>query len=174
MRISTRLVGLSVAVILLVAASFSGSAGAEAVAQSATGGGRQLTGAGFGFRTFAFAAVKYNDGSVSGQAEVRNPVVGSLRHVQLDCLNVFPGNNGSPIAVASGVLTSAEDPALVGRRGIFAVQDNGEGADPLDRMTLGVNLNPATCTGFTNEDSLRSVFPRGLFDIDAGDIQVQP
>src|SRR5204862_381027 len=83
-----------------------------------------------------FSAVKYSDGSVSGEAEVRNPVLGTLRHFLLDCLNVFPGNNASPIAVASGVVTSAEDRDLVGRSANFAVQDNGEGTDsPPDHTT---------------------------------------
>jgi len=173
---NSKLIGIALGLSLFVAATSASPAGAEeAVVQSASGSGeRVLSGAEHGFRTFAFGVVKYSDGSVTGEAEVRNPVLGTLRHFQLDCLNVFPGNSGSPIAVASGVVTAAEDDALLGRPAVFAVQDNGEGADaPPDRTTLGVNLSPAPCTAFTTEDSLTAVFPRGLLDIDAGGIQVR-
>jgi hypothetical protein len=43
-------------------------------------------------------------------------------------------------------------------------------------MTLGfrVLMTAVDCTGFTTEDSLRTVFPLGLFDITTGNIQVKP
>jgi hypothetical protein len=170
-------IGLALALVVFVAASFASSAGADGgVVQSASGSGeRVLSGAEHGFRTFAFSAIKYSDGSVLGEAEVRNPVLGTLRHFQLDCLNVLPGDpvHAGPIAVLSGVVTSAENPDLIGRHAVFAVQDNGEGGSDPDRTTLGVNLNLATCTDFTDEGSLTKVFPRGLLPIDAGNIQIQ-
>lgn len=78
-------------------------------------------------------------------------------------------------AIGLVVVTSAENPALVGRPGIFAAQDNGEGTnEPSDRMTLGVQvpLNSVACTGFATETALLSQFPLGLFDITSGNIQV--
>lgn len=164
----------SILVIFLVTAGFPGSAGAAGVQRSATGEGLQLTGAGVGFRTFAFGVLEQGSGHVTGEVHVQNPVIASDRVFRLDCLNVFPGKNGSPIAVASGVLVAAENPTLIGQPGIFAVQDTGEGQDPPDRMTLGVLLNPTACTVFTSEDALVSIFPRGLAAIDDGNIQVRP
>jgi hypothetical protein len=120
-----RIVGLTLALVLVGAAvSFAPSAAAEgSLVQSATGSGNFVTSSGF-FRTFAFSVLKYSDGSVQGEAEVKNPVVGTLRHFQVDCLSVRAGN----LAIVSGIVTSAEDPSLVGAPAIFAAQDNGEGA----------------------------------------------
>lgn len=92
-----------------------------------------------------------------------NPVIASDRVFEISCLTVFTGNDGSSVAVASGSVVAAEDPSLIGRNGIFAVQDLGEGHYPADRMTLGVLLSPVRCSDVTSEDALRTVFPRGLF-----------
>lgn len=168
-----RTIGVSIAGALLMIVSFVGSVGATGVQRSTSGEGRQLTGAGVGFRTFAFAVVERNDGRVTGEARVMNPVIASDRVFEIGCLTVIIGNDGSPIAVASGSLLAAEDPSLIGRNGIFAVQDLGEGHDPADRMTLGVLLSPVRCSDVASEDALRTVFPRGLFAIDDGNIQVR-
>ncbi|HEX6581227.1 MAG TPA: hypothetical protein VF195_10195 [Actinomycetota bacterium] len=168
-----RTIGLSIAGALLMIAGFVGPVEAAGVQRSTTGDGRQLTGAGVGFRTFAFAVVEHNDGRVTGEASVMNPVIGSDRVFEISCLTVIIGNDGSPIAIASGPVVAAEDPSLIGRNGIFAVQDLGEGHDPSDRMTLGVLLSPVRCADVTSEEALRSVFPRGLLAIDDGNIQVR-
>ena len=152
-----------------------GLTAAEIGRAKARGEGTQVTGNSVAIRTFSFNAVTHSDGLVTGEAHVVNPAIGSDRHFALDCVNVFPGDNGSPIAVASGVVTSAENPALVGRPGIFAAQDNGEGTnEPLDRMTLGVQVlvDPVACTGFATETALLSQFPFGIVDIKSGNIQI--
>jgi hypothetical protein len=162
-----RIVGLTLALVLVGAAvSFAPSAAAEgSLVQSATGSGNFVTSSGF-FRTFAFSALKYSDGSVQGEAEVKNPVVGTLRHFQVDCLSVRAGN----LAIVSGIVTSAEDPSLVGAPAIFAAQDNGEGAGSIpDQVSFGVFLN----TGYTCETAPNALALSLLVPIDAGNVQVQ-
>jgi hypothetical protein len=162
-----KIAGLSLALILLGAtASFAASARAEgAVVQSASGSGEFVTDSGL-FRTFAFSALKYADGSVRGEAEVRNPEAGTLRHFQVDCLSIRGGN----LAIASGIVTSAEDPALVGHPAIFAVQDNGQGAGSgPDQVSQGVYVDqPFTCETAPTPLALSVLVP-----IDTGNIQVQ-
>ena len=82
----------------------------------------------------AFSAVERSDGTLSGQAQLVNRQGGSAAqvHVEIDCLNVF-GN----LAIASGTITQAFNPDAIGLAAIFAVEDDGEGANaPPDRITL--------------------------------------
>lgn len=84
-------------------------------------------------RTFSFNAVERSDGSVTGQAQLVNRQGGDAAqvHVEIDCLNVF----GS-LAIASGAITQAFNPDAIGVPAVFAVEDNGEGANaPVDRIT---------------------------------------
>jgi hypothetical protein len=164
---SKTITGLSAALTLLcLAASFAPSVGAEeGVVQSATGAGNFFTTSGF-LREFAFTAREYSDGSVQGEAQVRNPVLGTLRHFQLDCLSIRDGN----LAIASGTVTSAENPSLVGAPAIFAVQDNGQGArsEP-DQVSEGVYVNrPFNCDTAPTALALSLLVP-----IDAGNVQVR-
>jgi hypothetical protein len=160
-----KIVGLSLALALVGAGAMVGPpAGAEgAVVHSATGGGNFFTLDGH-LRTFAFTVREDADGSVDGQAQVRNPLLGTLRHFQLDCLSIR-GN----LAIASGKVTSAEDPTLVGAPAIFAVQDNGQGATDLpDQVTDGVYVNrPFTC-----DSAPTSLAESLLTPIDAGNVQI--
>jgi hypothetical protein len=164
---------LALAALLPLAAGLAGYAAASDGLPSATGDGTQLTGTGTDIRTFSFNAIELKNGRIKGHASVVNPVISSVRTFDLSCLTVFTGSNGSPIAVASGVLTSAENPALVGQSGIFAVQDSGEAGDAVDRMTLGVRLDTRPCTVITDEASLIAVFPLGMRPILEGNIQVR-
>jgi hypothetical protein len=164
---SRKITGLSVALTLLCfAATFAPAASSREVSmQSATGAGNFFTSSGY-LREFAFTVVKYSDGSVRGEAQVRNPVLGTLRHFELDCLSIRNGN----LAIASGTVTSAENPALVGAPAIFAVQDNGQGANSEpDQVSEGVYLNrPFTC------DTAPTAVARSvLVPIDAGNVQVR-
>jgi hypothetical protein len=109
-RVDLRLVGLTG---LLAAAPV--SAEAKSDLPKATGDGSQITGDGWAIRIFSFSAITHADGTVTGQGHVENPVINSNRDFELDRIDVVPGNNGPPIAVSSGVVTAAEDPALIGR-----------------------------------------------------------
>jgi hypothetical protein len=159
-------VALGLALTLLGAATaLAPSAGAgDAVAESATGSGQFMTSA--GMRTFAFTALRASDGTVQGEAQVRNPVLGTLRHFQIDCLSVRNGN----LAIASGTVTSAEDPSLVGHPAIFVVQDNGQGASAApDQVSNGVFVDrPVTCDTAPTALALSVLVP-----IDAGNVQIR-
>jgi hypothetical protein len=164
---SKKILGLSVALTLLsFAATFAPAASAREVSmQSATEAGNFFTSSGF-LREFAFTVVKFSDGSVQGEAQVRNPALGTLRHFQLDCLSIRNGN----LAIASGTVTSAENPALVGAPAIFAVQDNGQGArSERDQVSEGIYLNrPFTCETAPTALALSVLVP-----IDARNVQVR-
>ena len=164
---SKTIIGLSAALTLLCfAATFAPAARSREVSmQSATGAGNFFTTSGF-LREFAFTVVKYSDGSVQGEAQVRNPVLGTLRHFELDCLSIRNGN----LAIASGIVTSAENPSLVGAPAIFAVQDNGQGANSEpDQVSEGVYLNrPFNCETAPTALALSVLVP-----IDVGNVQVR-
>jgi hypothetical protein len=147
--------GKSIQLLLLVASVFvigavllpAPAAGATVV-QSATGSGQfEFTNAGVtALRTFAFEAAKSSDGTVTGQAQVKNRATGQTLHIQIDCLNVI-GN----IAVLSGTATSATGPGNSdGDAEIFGVQDNGRGATAgHDKVTRAFGNSGLVCTDIT-------------------------
>jgi hypothetical protein len=87
---------------------------AGTVAQSASGSGQfEFTSDGglTGLRTFAFEASKSSDGSVIGEAEVKNRATEVTFHIRIDCLHLI-GN----VAVASGAVTAASGSGTSSRR----------------------------------------------------------
>ena len=96
----------------------------------AAGGGASAAGHGAltgteGQRQFSFSARTYSDGSVKGQAVLRNPdfqVSGQAYQLKLDisCMKVV-GN----IAIFGGMTQRTNDPSLVDAA-FFSVEDNGE------------------------------------------------
>ena len=83
-----------------------------------------------GYRNFSFSAREI-DGVDSGKAQINNRSQNVVAHFDIDCLNVV-GN----VAHMSGIVTQSSNPAEVGTRHRFAVQDNGEGAGaPPDLIT---------------------------------------
>ena len=76
----------------------------------------------------------------------------------------------SSLAIASGTVTSAENPNLVGAPAIFAVQDNGQGGDAQpDQVSDGVFLNqPITCDTAPTALALSMLVP-----IDAGNVEIR-
>jgi hypothetical protein len=131
-------------------------------------------------RTFSFAVVRKADGTVAGHAEVKNRSLDVRAHIELDCLKFEAGNR----AIVSGIITQSSNPGLivVGRIGVFGVEDNGESQGaPVDRITtIPDYAPPKSCDEFTFVDStLRdvanlSVIVRTLTAIEDGNIQVQP
>jgi hypothetical protein len=131
-------------------------------------------------RTFSFAVTRNADGTVTGNADVKNRGMNIRLHIELDCLKFEPGNR----AIMSGPITQSSNPAQVapGRIAVFGVEDNGEGADaPTDRITtIPDYAPPKSCNEFTFVgDSLRdladlTVSVRALIPILNGNIQVQP
>jgi hypothetical protein len=118
-------------------------------------------------RTFSFEARKLSDGTVSGNAQVKNRATGQTLNIHIDCLNVL-GN----IAVVSGIAWSATGPGNTdGDSQIFVVEDNGQGANAgPDRVTYSFGGTPFVCTDIHSpadiDDSL-------FYDVDGGNIQIQ-
>jgi len=126
---------------------------------SATGNGDFIVNG--DLRTFSFSAILQPNGNVAGQAEVHNPALGAVVHMDIDCLAVVSPNT----AFASGTITKSSVPGLVGLTGIFEAQDNGKGAaSPPDRLSLLIVPGPNCSTKPTLD----------LIDIQHGNIQVRP
>jgi hypothetical protein len=115
---------------------------------------------------------------VTGQGEVNNPSFPIRAHFAIDCLK-FDGNR----VIASGPVTQSSDPSTiaVGRISVFAVEDNGAGANAVrDRITtIPDYASPKSCNEFSVSDSgLRDdtagVLVRTWRAIEAGEIQVRP
>ena len=127
-------------------------------AGSATGNGDFMLGG--ELRTFSFSAIQQPNGKVAGQAEVHNRAMGTVVHMDINCIVFLPNNT----VVVSGTITknSPNPPNLVGLTGVFQAQDNGEGTNSSpDRLSLVV---PGDCT----------TTPPDLMDILHGNIQVRP
>ena len=130
-------------------------------------------------RTFSFTAVQRRDGTVTGQGAVNNPSFPIRVHFTIDCLKVDEGNR----VIASGPVTQSSDPGTIGigRISVFAVEDNGEGANAApDRITTIPDYDPPkSCNDFSATDSgLRDDTSGALVRpwrvIEAGQIQVRP
>ena len=130
-------------------------------------------------RTFSFTAVQNPDGTVTGLGEVNNPSFPIRVHFAIDCLKFDGGNR----VIASGPVTQSSDPGTIGlgRISVFAVEDNGAGADAVpDRITtIPDYAPPKSCDDFSVSDSgLRDdtsgVVVRPWRAIEAGQIQVRP
>lgn len=138
--------------VLVLAAILAPSApGAQKrVVASASGAGHQddldtATGV-FHNRTFSFSAVRYADGTATGNAQIasrkfqlngRELVI----HMSIDCLHVLPDGKTAQL---SGVITRTSFPfpeAPVGEIHRFTVQDNGEPGAGVDKFS-GVPPNP--------------------------------
>ena len=162
---------LSVAVLAAAFALSAGtaSAGGKGITALATGSG-QITRGGE-WRTFEFTALTDASGVSSGQGELHSRS-GDLRvHLNVTCLSV-QGN----VAVVSGTVsdsTNAAFPFGVGNSILFAVMDNGEGANaPPDEISLTFFDAPHTfdtCASFNwNYFTSRNA----TFPIEAGNVQV--
>jgi hypothetical protein len=115
-------------------------------------------------RNFGFTAIA-NKGVVKGQAQLNNRDQDAMAHLAIDCMTVV-GNQ----AVISGVITKS-NAGQEGNTGVFAAEDNGEGAHASpDRLSLVFIYGPEyagnLCTFFTFAN-----FPTS--PIEGGNIQVR-
>ena len=85
--------------------------------------------------TFVFNAVQQIDGSVVGHLTYHFRTADVTFHMQNDCLNII--GNSAVITGTITMVTGTSLPFIVpGARGIFQVQDNGQGnADPPDLIS---------------------------------------
>jgi hypothetical protein len=105
------------------------------VEQLVTGGG-EFVHPDFGSVTFAFAAVRHRDGSVSGRFHQHQPFFGFTYGGEVTCFAVDEVNNR---AWVGGVLTHSDDPSAVTEVGDdvwFRVLDTGQAAAEPDRSTF--------------------------------------
>ena len=124
---------------------------------SATGNGDFMLGG--ELRTFSFSAIQQPKGNVAGQAEVHNRAMGTIVHMDINCIVFLPNNT---VVVGGTITKSSPNSNLVGLTGVFQAQDNGEGTNsPPDRLSLVI---PGDCT----------TTPPDLMDILHGNIQVRP
>ena len=117
-------------------------------------------------RTFSFEARQFDDGTVSGNAQVKNRATDQTLNIHVDCLKVL-GN----IAVVSGIAWSATGPGNTNGDGaIFAVEDNGQGANAApDRVTYAYTGSGLVCTDFNSPADLN---PSLFYDVEGGNIQI--
>jgi len=163
---------IGVAALLAVPATAAGGSGVVASANGGVHWTIPLPNA-FGVEVLnqplAFNALKYLDGSVTGQFEYHQIVEGESFnfHVDVTCMNVYDGNR----AKIGGVIRTSNDPTLPpGNFAWFQVFDNGEGGNAApDRSSL-VGFGDETANeAFCNSPNL----PRfGPWDVQ-GNIQVQ-
>jgi hypothetical protein len=114
---------------------------APPVHQASGGGTIEFNGS---LETIAFVAQIDAAGDVKGQAEFQLRDLSLTFHVVVDCLQVSGVD-----AWISGLISTSNDPALVGQRVLWQVRDNGEGdAFSPDQVSLPVQFNPtAPCQG---------------------------
>jgi hypothetical protein len=138
--------------------------GSGPVVQSATGAGHFTVGG--ELRTFSFTALKYADGTVEGEYELKSRLTGATIHGDVTCLSVM-GN----LAWIGGVQEHGSEGFPPGGENGFRVADNGEGAnDPPDEMSLMfVNAPPGFAQLYCNA---RPPAP-ALNPIEGGNIQVR-
>jgi hypothetical protein len=117
-------------------------------------------------RTFSFEARKFADGTVTGNAQVKNRATDQTLNIHVDCLNVL-----GKVAVVSGIAWSATGPGNTdGDRAIFAVEDNGQGANAApDRVTYAYTGTGLVCSDF---HSAADVDPSLFYDVEGGNIQL--
>ena len=127
---------------------------------SATGSG-QINGANGQVRTFSFHAVVSASGTVTGHAELHDPVFfNESGHADVNCL-VVSGNR----AAIGGIVTQSDPPVFVGDTVAFLVVDNGEGLTaPRDQISFVVVTSGKDCSSF---------FGLELHTIDSGNVQVR-
>jgi hypothetical protein len=117
-----------------------------------------------GKRQFSFTAVTHDDGTVTGQAQLRNPAYDFVAHIAITCL-VVDGN----MAHLGGTVTNTNDPNLAGQNAFFTVVDNGEpgAADTISSVYFDAEAPPSSCRDISPDDFVQN-------PILGGNIQVRP
>jgi hypothetical protein len=161
-----RRMSLLVVVVVAAMALPEPAAGGAANAQSVTGSGHFAFTSDDGvtaLRTFTLEARRASDGTVTGQAQVKNRATGQTLHIEIDCLNVI-----GDIAVLSGTARSATGPGNAdGDAEIFGVEANADGPD---RVTRVFGNSGIVCTDVTSANV--GLYTYLLNDVEEGNIQI--
>lgn len=151
----------------------SGIAHADVTGTRVTGGGQYLFSDRLGAGTVAVHAIRHNDGTVTGQVEQHYPDIGVSLHGEVNCLFVV-GNRAYVSGVITDVQQGLDNPYYSkGTYFILAIEDNGEGRNPLygyrDRVSLVVpSSNPLDCADPVAQgyaDEFMNELTRGNFQV---------
>ena len=133
--------------------------GARAAPPLMKANGTGTFGSGGARNSVGFTARIDTGGAVKGEAQFQLRDHGLRLHVVVDCLSVL-GNE----AWVGGIVLTSNDPTLVGTHVTWRVQDNGEGGDGPDQVSLPV---PGAASDCVPQPALP------LVPLTEGDIQVE-
>ena len=140
--------------------------------QSATGHGNLTVGG--ELRTFSFNAIRHQDGTVTGEWELKSRATDVVMHGQVTCLLAI-ARPTQGAAFMGGVVTRVDGDAPGVEPGTpvaFSAFDNGEGNDNFaDAMTL---VQPTTPDVVARQCAIGLRVGGGAVPIEDGNIQVRP
>jgi len=148
------------------------AARAEGGPQSATGHGNLTTGA--ELRTFSFNAIRHQDGTVTGEWQLKSRATDVVMHGQVTCLLAI-ARPTQGAAFMGGIVTRVDGDAPGVEPGtpvVFSAFDNGEGnGNFADAMTL---VQPTTPEVVARQCAIGLRVGGGAVPIEDGNIQVRP
>lgn len=140
--------------------------------QSATGHGNLTVGG--ELRTFSFNAIRHQDGTVTGEWQLKSRATDVVMHGEVTCLLAI-ARPTQGAAFMGGVVTRVEGDApgvSPGTPVVFSAFDNGEGNDNFaDAMTL---VQPTTPEVVARHCAIGLRVGGGAQPIEDGNIQVRP
>jgi hypothetical protein len=114
---------------------FLASTASPAQAAGVSGGGRYI--GTFGLAQVSINAVKYSNGSATGQFEQHNPETGKQNvHGTVTCLDFIYSNTVLVIGTITSVKNVSTPDLAAGEPFAIVIQDNGQGQAPADRVSL--------------------------------------
>ena len=148
------------------------AARADGGPQSATGHGNLTVGG--ELRTFSFAAIRHQDGTVTGEWELKSRATDVVMHGEVTCLLAI-ARPTQGAAFMGGIVTRVDGDApgvAPGTPVVFSAFDNGEGNDDFaDAMTL---VQPTTPEVVVRQCAIGLRVGGGAVPIEDGNIQVKP
>jgi hypothetical protein len=150
----------------------SSAARADGGPQSATGHGNLTVGG--ELRTFSFSAIRHQDGTVTGEWQLKSRATDVVMHGEVTCLLAI-ARPTQGAAFMGGVVTRVDGDAPGVESGtpvVFSAFDNGEGNDNFaDAMTL---VQPTTPDVVVRHCAIGLRVGGGAVPIEDGNIQVKP
>jgi len=148
------------------------AARADGGPQSATGHGNLTVGG--ELRTFSFNAIRHQDGTVTGEWQLKSRATNVVMHGEVTCLLAI-ARPTQGAAFMGGIVTRVDGDAPGVEPGtpvVFSAFDNGEGNDNFaDAMTL---VQPTTPDVVARQCAIGLRVGGGAVPIEDGNIQVRP
>lgn len=152
--------------------NISQAARADGGPQSAMGHGNLTVGG--ELRTFSFDAIRHQDGTVTGEWQLKSRATDVVMHGQVTCLLAI-ARPTQGAAFMGGIVTRVDGDAPGVEPGtpvVFSAFDNGEGNDNFpDAMTL---VQPTTPDVVARQCAIGLRVGGGAVPIEDGNIQVKP